>query len=377
MARLPWSASTFGRRSRGSMPSISSGTRGTMRSSQRRIARGARRRIVDRHVDRGARCREKAGGRQVHQRGVPAAHARARGHGASEHNGVGDRRKMPNLGRYPGSDPLRDGGIQNYRFAGGQGRAAQPIPGRRIGRRLETDSVEQAVNFAKQVAYPLKVIWTREEDIRHDVVRPMYHDRISAVLDSAGTPVWYGDRIAGATVRARWAPGTLGTDGLDGDLVECAAEIPYDVPDRKVEWVRHDMPEGISPDGGAGPEPRIICSWWRASWMNWRMRRIRIRSNTGVRCCGKIPAPWRCSILPRKKSVGAQVRCPRGWGGVSHWASLRKPRLRDRRGGSYAAGRSASAPRGGGARLRHRDQSRFGGSSGPRRSAIRLECRAV
>src|SRR5208283_2825026 len=49
-----------------------------------------------------------------------------------------------------------------------------------FGRRLETDSVEQAVLFAKQVKYPLKVVWTREEDIRHDLVRPMYYDRISA-----------------------------------------------------------------------------------------------------------------------------------------------------------------------------------------------------
>jgi isoquinoline 1-oxidoreductase beta subunit len=39
-----------------------------------------------------------------------------------------------------------------------------------FGRRLETDSVEQAVAFAKQVPYPLKVVWTREEDIRHDIV---------------------------------------------------------------------------------------------------------------------------------------------------------------------------------------------------------------
>ena len=72
-----------------------------------------------------------------------------------------------------------------------------------FGRRLESDSVEQAVHLAKQVRYPLKVIWTREEDIRHDIVRPMYHDRISALLDSHGRPVWYGDRVTGGTVLGR------------------------------------------------------------------------------------------------------------------------------------------------------------------------------
>ncbi len=120
-----------------------------------------------------------------------------------------------------------------------------------FGRRLESDSVEQAVHLAKQVNYPIKVIWTREEDIRHDIVRPMYHDRISALLDSGGRPVWYGDRVTGGTVLGRWAPMAMGKNGLDDDTVECVAEIPYEIPNLKVEWVRHDMPEGL------------IVGWWR------------------------------------------------------------------------------------------------------------------
>ncbi|MGO9514075.1 MAG: molybdopterin cofactor-binding domain-containing protein [Steroidobacteraceae bacterium] len=120
-----------------------------------------------------------------------------------------------------------------------------------FGRRLETDCVEQAVALAKQVSYPLKVVWTREEDIRHDIVRPMYYDRVSAVLDRGGHPVWFGDRITGGTVLARWLPTDMGKDGLDSDLVECAAELPYDIPNCKVEWVRHDMPQGV------------LIGWWR------------------------------------------------------------------------------------------------------------------
>jgi isoquinoline 1-oxidoreductase beta subunit len=120
-----------------------------------------------------------------------------------------------------------------------------------FGRRLETDWVEQAVALAKQVPYPLKVIWTREEDIRHDHMRPMYHDLISAVVDANGRPVWYGYRTSGGSVLARFAPGAMGKDGLDSDAVECVAEIPYDIPKGKVEWMRHDMPPGI------------IVGWWR------------------------------------------------------------------------------------------------------------------
>lgn len=120
-----------------------------------------------------------------------------------------------------------------------------------FGRRLETDWVEQAVALAKQVSYPLKVIWTREEDIRHDRVRPMYHDRISAVLDASGKPIWYGYRTSGSSVLARFAPTAMGKNGLDSDAVECVDEVPYDIPAKKVEWIRHDMPEGL------------VTGWWR------------------------------------------------------------------------------------------------------------------
>jgi isoquinoline 1-oxidoreductase beta subunit len=120
-----------------------------------------------------------------------------------------------------------------------------------FGRRLETDWVEQAVAFAKQVPYPLKVVWTREEDIRHDRMRPMYHDVISAVLDADGKPVWYGYRTSGSSVLARFAPPAMGKDGMDSDAVECVAEIPYDIAKGKVEWIRHDMPRSL------------VTGWWR------------------------------------------------------------------------------------------------------------------
>ena len=51
-----------------------------------------------------------------------------------------------------------------------------------FGRRLETDMVESAVRIAKHVDAPIKVVWTREEDIQHDVYRPVYRDVISATL---------------------------------------------------------------------------------------------------------------------------------------------------------------------------------------------------
>ena len=129
-----------------------------------------------------------------------------------------------------------------------------------FGRRAETDSVEQAVALAKQVSYPLKVVWDREEDIRHDRVRSMYHDRISAVLDANGRPAWYGYRTSGGTVVGRWAPMALGNNGLDDDAVDCVAVVPYEIPNLKVEWIRHDMPPGLTVGfwRGVGPTHNLF-----------------------------------------------------------------------------------------------------------------------
>ena len=57
-----------------------------------------------------------------------------------------------------------------------------------FGRRLDVDGITQAVAIAKQVDGPVKVIWSREEDIQHDVYRPYYYDRLTAGLDADGKP---------------------------------------------------------------------------------------------------------------------------------------------------------------------------------------------
>src|SRR6202023_2741779 len=72
--------------------------------------------------------------------------------------------------------PLEQVQVFNYFLGGG------------FGRRLEVDFVTQAVRIAKQVDGPVKVVWTREEDIQHDIYRPYYYDRMTAGLDAQGLP---------------------------------------------------------------------------------------------------------------------------------------------------------------------------------------------
>src|SRR3979411_1124832 len=107
--------------------------------------------------------------------------------------------------------PLDKAVVHNHLIGGG------------FGRRLEIDGVIRAVEIAKHVG-PVKVVWTREEDIQHDMYRPYFFDRISAGLDDKGMPVAWNHRFAGSSVISRWAP-PLFNNGLDPDTTEGAIDL--------------------------------------------------------------------------------------------------------------------------------------------------------
>src|SRR4051812_1332232 len=106
-----------------------------------------------------------------------------------------------------------------------------------FGRRLEVDGVTRAVEIAKHVDGPVKVVWTREEDIQHDMYRPCFSDRISAGLDETGKPVAWNNRFAGSSVLARWAPPFF-AKGLDPDTTEGAINLVYGLPNFHVEYLQ-------------------------------------------------------------------------------------------------------------------------------------------
>jgi isoquinoline 1-oxidoreductase beta subunit len=110
-----------------------------------------------------------------------------------------------------------------------------------FGRRLEIDGVIRAVEIAKHVDGPIKIIWTREEDIQHDMYRPCFFDRISAGLDENGKPVAWDHRFAGSSIIARWLPPAF-NKGLDPDTTEGAIALTYALPNLHVEYVRVEPP---------------------------------------------------------------------------------------------------------------------------------------
>jgi isoquinoline 1-oxidoreductase beta subunit len=109
-----------------------------------------------------------------------------------------------------------------------------------FGRRLEVDYVDKAVRIAQKVDGPVKVIWTREEDIQQALYRPFYFDRFVASLSNGKITAW-SHRIAGSSIMARWFPPTF-KNGLDIDAIDGAIDFPYDTPNVHVEYVRTEPP---------------------------------------------------------------------------------------------------------------------------------------
>jgi isoquinoline 1-oxidoreductase beta subunit len=110
-----------------------------------------------------------------------------------------------------------------------------------FGRRLEFDFIVQAALIAKQSKDPIKVVWSREEDIQHDMYRPYYYDRLSAGLDAQGMPIAWSHRIVGSSIMARFFPPAF-KDGIDPDAVDGAIDMPYAIPNKRVEYVREEPP---------------------------------------------------------------------------------------------------------------------------------------
>ena len=126
-----------------------------------------------------------------------------------------------------------------------------------FGRRLEVDFIVQAVAFAKQAKGPVKFVWTREEDIQHDMYRPYYLDRLAAALDDKGRPLAWSHRVTGSSVMARFAPGAV-KNGVDPDAVEGARDVPYAIANVHVDYVRHEPALPTAFWRGVGPTHNIF-----------------------------------------------------------------------------------------------------------------------
>ena len=128
-----------------------------------------------------------------------------------------------------------------------------------FGRKVEVDYLEQAVEASMKLKKPVKLIWSREEDMQHNLNRPAYAAKMTAGLDADGNPVAWRHKLAGPGIwlspyRSTRLKNTFaGSDfmngqqesGVDFHSVQGAKDIGYDFANLEVEWVQKDFPVPI------------------------------------------------------------------------------------------------------------------------------------
>jgi isoquinoline 1-oxidoreductase beta subunit len=108
-----------------------------------------------------------------------------------------------------------------------------------FGRRFELDFIREALEASKATGAPVKVIWSREDDIQNSLYRPASYHRLQAGLDAGGQPVAWTHRIVAPSIMARVFPDTV-KNGLDEEAVEGGMGMPYTVPNVHVDYVLTD-----------------------------------------------------------------------------------------------------------------------------------------
>jgi len=114
-----------------------------------------------------------------------------------------------------------------------------------FGRRYEADFVLQCALISKAAAKPVKLIWSREEDVQHDYYRPASASRFQVGLDMSGTPISWNNSVVCTSVAKRNFAAAL-VDGNDPFSVEGAVNIPYAIPNQRVSLKEYhsNIPSG-------------------------------------------------------------------------------------------------------------------------------------
>ncbi len=185
--------------------------------------------------------------------------------------------------------PLEKVTVHNHLIGGG------------FGRRLEPDMAYDAARIAKQVDGPVKVVWSREEDIRHDIFRPAYHNVLSARLQ-AGRIVGWKHKVSGSAIIARFLPAFF-QKGVDPDGVDSAQDIPYDIPNLRVAFNREEP-------------PGVNTGFWRGVGPNNSVFAIESFIDELARQVGQDPIAFRRAHLaktPRLQAALDLVKANSGW----------------------------------------------------------------
>ncbi len=172
------------------------------------------------------------------------------------------------------------------------------------GRRGEADDVADAVEVSKAIGRPVKIIWSREEDMQHDFYRPATYVRFWAALDQSGMPVAWMQRIVQPSLTARSDSRALdSTGGVDFTSVNGARDLPYSIPNLRVEYIKND--------------PGIPVGYWRSVGSSVNGYVVESFFDEIAAAAGRDSYEFRSRLLdkaPRHKGVLDLAAQKAGWG---------------------------------------------------------------
>ncbi len=170
-----------------------------------------------------------------------------------------------------------------------------------FGRRIDLDYMAQAVEISKAIGVPVKLLWTREDDMTHDFYRPASLTQMAGALDAGGKPTAISLKMSSPSVTARLFPPVV-KDGVDPFMTE-AILVPYDIPNQSVATVIH--------------EPGL-----RVGYLRSVSHALNVFANESfidemAAAAGKDPYEFRLSLLeksPRHANVLKLAAQKAGWG---------------------------------------------------------------
>jgi isoquinoline 1-oxidoreductase beta subunit len=181
------------------------------------------------------------------------------------------------------------------------------MTGGSFGRRAvgDGDVIAEAVSTAKAIGWkaPVKVVWTREDDMTGGRYRPMYFHKMSAGLDGEGKLVAWQHRIVGQSIMADGPFAGMIQNGVDPTSVEGASTLPYGIQNVHVDLIT--------------PKVGVPVLWWRSVGSTHTAYSTEVLIDEVAQAAGKDPIEFRLAMLgdkPRHKAVLEKVKEASGWG---------------------------------------------------------------
>jgi isoquinoline 1-oxidoreductase beta subunit len=171
-----------------------------------------------------------------------------------------------------------------------------------FGRRFETDVAEEALRLSKAAGRPVKLLWTREEDMQHDFYRPANYTRIEGGLDDKGQVIAWSHKIVCPSIFSRVFPDRV-EKGIDPAAVEGVENMEYEIPNRYAEYVRMDLP--------------VPVGFWRSVGSSHNGFTVESFVDELAHVAGKDPLEFRLGMLkdhPRARRVLETAAKKAGWG---------------------------------------------------------------